>query len=871
MNQNEEESENVNNREPRLPTLKALNQKRDFGKDYWPETTLKYQESNSVLLSYKKINFEIKKVKNRIGILISQKVIELDTQVIPTGDKMRLVSPVLKIFFAKIEVELVKVYNEFKQSCLKAESQCQLFIQSDPLGSVELFFLEKQIFLHDLEHLVDFLEANLNALYHLVRKLEKELGALSLKIWEKFLKKNSKRNSKFVKLARASEVLTLLEAYKVNLELLELNKRKILNSEISAKNRSDESKTFDTCLREFHHHIDLIQTKYKHHIRVWLRSHPKTTKIEISDQNQHKSELKLKSKVLSTWIDELHLESIPPAILKIHHKYKKNPKKMLENWPPPKERACYSELDAWMVIIHTMGFMLIYYGNIATSSDYAKKVGIPPAISPLANAVTAFAAFLSTFHYAFWIKKAYRPSYIISHFSLVLGVLLYYLSLTFESAWMLVVGRFLFGYGGGRVITKTFVTYVISPKFKNLWSSYLVAMTALSITGGAGISSLTEMIGEGEFQGTRYSRLNTYSGVIFVALLVFAVVMLSLFEDLPSTRIAKKSSQLKKRYEAKRLKSQPNDDIIGTGRTLVEQKRELENLSGSSSLQQSKIQSFKYSSVDKLINTESDQILDLETKNARFEGLKVINSTKLIKQYFPLYYLFTIFTVCKMTQEFVIKQIPIVLTKQHHWSSQNIGFALAALTPFTMTAAIIPGRLALKGFENKQMLRICCVLLLISLFLQIEWGYQEPIASGLYIVSSGLVLSLTFSTEVVMTALFPELQPVYIKKSYFNAGLLSGLGDTLGKTFGNLLLGVIKRLSGEGGDVALNSSCTLILIWGLTIWFTAMAWGRMDLVSRAFVGMTGRELVEIQRKNRQILEQREKDGSRFKGVYAEKL
>ena len=820
--------------------------KPDFQNDYWYIATKKFDDDNHPLLPYSHINYEIKKIKNSIGNQLGAEVIKSKKQVIHCGEDFHLGEKGISNFYSQIEDALKKELAFYTSEISLIEEQCLNFIslEFEP-RDLEEFFHEKEECWHRLEDLLEFIDINMNGGYHLLRKLEWELHDLNRDVWQKFLNQNSEEHRPYVKLARAGEILKMIEVYKLNMELLELNKYQIISSNLAGDDKNKEAKIFDKYLLEFEEHFETIQMKYEHHRRIWLRGNEATNDIEIEDKTQYEPELKLKAKVIEKWISELKNIEIPNSAKEIHHKGMKKALEMAKNRRPVSESACYNDFDAWMVIIHTMGFMLIYYGNVTTAYTYAGEIGFPKALKSIVAAATPFASFISTFHYAAWIKKRYTSSYWISLITLTLGCFTYFIAMTAEFPMLLLVGRILFGYGGGRVITKTFVTYIIKPKFKSLWSSYLVCMTALAITGGPGVSSLLEYVGKGSFLGLKYETYNIYSGVLTVILLAFSILMLSTFEDIPASRGGRLHKKKKRRNKPKSILELHNRVSNNQGArntenqvlpmlkktsTLMQLKRDIDE--ESSDDHNSIIQSFEYSDVDVIEHSQSEEIKDLE--DPQFKGLNIMRKTTVIKQYFPLYFLFCIFTLCKMTQEACIVEVPYMLQEYHKWTTQEIGFAIAVYTPFTIALALLPGLLAMKGISNTKMMIVFSTMTMLSMFLKVNYAVDEPIPAAMYIFTSGLTLSLTFATEVTMTALFCEWQPYYIKKTFWNAGLLSGLGDTAGKTLGNFS---ITLFSAFGGKKALPFYmwATLIPIWVIALVLILVNLNELKIIPRARV------------------------------------
>ena len=185
----------------------------------------------------------------------------------------------------------------------------------------------------------------------------------------------------------------------------------------------------------------------------------------------------------------------------------------------------------WLVILHTCVYMLIYYGTSPTSSAYSKALDFPDVLTGIVKAATPAAAFVSTFFYNFTLGKKYLPAYIISWICLIVGSFFYYAALTVHSVPLLVAGRILFGWGGGKVITRAYFATEINPKNKALWSGILVASIAFSLTGGPGISAFFEFIPDFDILFLKTRTYNFFAGVFTLIALISSIIFFVLFQD----------------------------------------------------------------------------------------------------------------------------------------------------------------------------------------------------------------------------------------------------------------------------------------------------------------------------------------------------
>lgn len=308
---------------------------------------------------------------------------------------------------------------------------------------------------------------------------------------------------------------------------------------------------------------------------------------------------------------------------------------------------------SWMVLTHTSLYLLIYYGNSPTSGSYSEALNLPETLIGVLKAATPLAAFLSTFMYNAIISKKFVYSYIISWTSLIIGAMLYYEALTFDSVLMIVAGRLLIGWGGGRVITRTYFATEVGLDERVLWSSLLVACNAGCITISPGISSLLEYIKSFEILGMKTTEFNIFSEACFFLFVTVCAIFFLLFKD----------------------KEPQNDIIVPFPRDPRASKVEDQQMPRKLLLDCS----FNYSEISPNLETIPNEMVQEEIKQT--EKNSVLEGTSYIKEYFPVYFIAIFFTFNKSVQEALITEISQTMKAHYDWDSQNIGFVMLSYTP----------------------------------------------------------------------------------------------------------------------------------------------------------------------------------------------
>lgn len=749
--------------------------KREFQEDYWETVKEKFAVSNKPLIHYDSINYELKNIKNAIGREILVHVTHTKSDIIECDEKLNIGEQQVNQLYSRIEGILDKQLDLYRMECQFLKKKIRDMIKESIKGKNVTEFFDTEIWnLDQIEEFIEHFEVNMYASYHLMKKLDRETQQLNLNILDSFLEREAKDpKSSYIYLARASRVGALLEGYRLKIQLLELNKDLIIKK-VGSKDETQERKIFNTKMKEMKEEFIKMEKLYKQHRNLWLRCSTKLNEVTLYDDLLDKESDDLRNQIKEIW-KEIFGEG------KVTFPKKEEEEK--EKKKSHAESASYNDYSAWLVIVHTMIYMLIYYGNAPTAPSYSKALDFPESLTGVVQAATPIAAFISTFHYSAVISTSYKGGYAVSFFTMILGCLLYYIAKTFNSVPVIIIGRIILGYSGARVITRNFVGTKIKLKYRSVWSSYLVAFTAMSTTIGPGISSLLEFFPESTILGTDFRSYNAFTFFFFIICILFCIFFYVTFTDMPGSPSNNKLSKLKEQ----KIKGAP------VKQSEREELKKGEAVEVGSTFTKKSLKSFHYSEIDFLENKQDEKNIADPT----FKGLKVLRHTQIVKRYFPVYFVLVVFTITKMIQESIIAEIPLTVKLFYGYNSQSAGFLFLAFTPLTITASLLPGYLAqVKNFKNRNMMLFFTICLFICLLLKINLKYDEAPNKWYYIIVTCLTLSFTLAAEVSMTAMFGQITPYYIVQSFCNAGLLSGLGDTSGRAIGNSAVSLFNSIDG---------------------------------------------------------------------------
>lgn len=199
-----------------------------------------------------------------------------------------------------------------------------------------------------------------------------------------------------------------------------------------------------------------------------------------------------------------------------------------------KQEPCYDMVDLWFVLIHTMFYLMNYYGWSATASGYTLALELDSSLTGILQAITPIGALIYGFLLnQLTISNRYRGIYFVSLGMMFLGNLFYYLVQTFKDSkglalFLLIAGRILFGAGGSRLMTRKFLAINVEVWAQSKYSAIFVAVSSLGMTLGPGLSSFLEFIPEGHIGATDLVKHNILS-FFFIIIWGVAIILFFIF------------------------------------------------------------------------------------------------------------------------------------------------------------------------------------------------------------------------------------------------------------------------------------------------------------------------------------------------------
>lgn len=159
------------------------------------------------------------------------------------------------------------------------------------------------------------------------------------------------------------------------------------------------------------------------------------------------------------------------------------------------ERFLKSSSGLYLNLLITFIYLANQYVVAPTSGEYAKLLGMTPAMSGVIIGLCPAAALVSSLFYSMWSNYSFKQPILLCIACGIVGNIMYGMALQCDSSYLLLVGRLLVGFGGPRVISRRYIADHVPQENRLVASSQFVAAGALGLACGPLISSLVAASG----------------------------------------------------------------------------------------------------------------------------------------------------------------------------------------------------------------------------------------------------------------------------------------------------------------------------------------------------------------------------------------
>ena len=443
-----------------------------------------------------------------------------------------------------------------------------------------------------------------------------------------------------------------------------------------------------------------------------------------------------------------------------------------------KSRA--KRISEFLNLLSTFLYMMGYYIVVPTSASYATRLGASPAISGIIIGMTPVAALISSVLYGWWSNYSYKSALLFASLCSLVGNVLYALALSRCSLPMVILGRFLNGFGSARAINRRFIADTYGRSERTAASAAFVTAGALGMSAGPAVAAVlggasSEMpdyddlnVGGGE-GGDRMScgegmlwTVETAPGwIMMTAWAIFLIVAAIWFTEPRRRKISKKVKSVESSKEYEMTEAEGSDE----GKPLLS-----------------------------ILNGGEDK-----------PDAVVVEEEK--KRHPPLYHnvpvmmTLGIYFVLKLVLECLMSSTATLTMYYFGWDATFSGTYLAFLGLLMFPANLGVAALSSR-YDDREMITAALYVMLAGIVGIISYGglfdrssseaeSEESSYSVLQYVFYGVVIFLSCNClEGPNMSLLSKTVPGYWAKGTFNSGFLATEAGTLGRAVGDVFLSV---------------------------------------------------------------------------------
>lgn len=398
-------------------------------------------------------------------------------------------------------------------------------------------------------------------------------------------------------------------------------------------------------------------------------------------------------------------------------------------------------ISSMLNLASTFLYMANYYIVAPTCGEYAARVGSSESMAGIVIGMTPNAALIATVLYGWWSNYSYKSALIFAATCSALGNISYALALHYNSISLIMIGRFLNGFGSARSINRRFIADVFSRKERTAASAAFVTAAALGMSAGPAMASLLSSMTFSP-ESTLWTEATTPGWVMLILWLVFLLVFGFYFEE-------------------------PDRTHLSVGRTTAT--LELTSKTGEKT---------------HLLADEAPSSDDTPKK----KGEKV--QTVVVVMTLWIYF------VLKLVLESLLSSSPTVTRYFFGWNASTSGLFLAFLGLLMFPANMAVARLSYY-YEDKELIRSFMVAILFGCIGIIAYlpGHYSVIQ---YTVFGICIFVSTNALEGPNMSLLSKTIPKSWARGTFNSGFLATESGTLARSIGDVLIS-LAAVKGDAG------------------------------------------------------------------------
>lgn len=187
-------------------------------------------------------------------------------------------------------------------------------------------------------------------------------------------------------------------------------------------------------------------------------------------------------------------------------------------------------LSSFLNLTSTFLYMANYNIVAPTTGQYAARLGSSEALAGIIIGMTPNAALLATILYCWWSNFSYKNAMVFAATCCLCGNICYALALQYESITLVMVGRFLNGFGSARSINRRFIADTYARAERTAASAAFVTAGTLGMATGPAIAAI---LGHLQFDPTNllWAEETAPGWVMMVLWTIFVILSVLFFEE----------------------------------------------------------------------------------------------------------------------------------------------------------------------------------------------------------------------------------------------------------------------------------------------------------------------------------------------------
>ncbi|KAA0042803.1 hypothetical protein IC582_022315 [Cucumis melo] len=406
----------------------------------------------------------------------------------------------------------------------------------------------------------------------------------------------------------------------------------------------------------------------------------------------------------------------------------------------------YHSMSLFLNLANTFLYMVNTYIVVPTADDYSMSLGAAATVCGIVIGAMAVAQVFSSVYFSAWSNRSYFRPLIFSSVALFLGNLLYALAYDLQSLWVLLIGRLCCGLGSARAVNRRYISDCVPLKIRMQASAGFVSASALGMACGPALAGLLQT----KFKIYKLTfNQNTLPGwVMAVAWLMYLIWLCISFRE-PSRESEENTPQESHQVQNDTLEKGLHQPLLIT-------------------------------SLEKPSDEDGDPEVD-DSEEAPEESRLPVTSigsayrllTPSVKVQLLIYFML------KYAMEVLLSESSVVTTYYFGWSTSSVAIFLACLGLTVLPVNIFVGSYISNMFEDRQILLVSEVLVLIGILLSfnviVPYSVVQYVGSGLIMFVSAEVL------EGVNLALLSRVMSSRLSRGTYNGGLLSTEAGTIAR------------------------------------------------------------------------------------------